>query len=309
MRSPTAEWYHRAATRDLVGHSARHVEWAAGVADDDEVLHRLDEVPREHRQPSLLFSVAAFLGAPQAAYPSWRAWLLEHWDAVEAELPRRRTQTNEVGRCAPLVVALARIEGPVALLELGASAGLCLLPDRYGYRFGGGRALGGDRVRIGCALTDLDAPTRLPDIVWRRGIDLHPRSVTDGDDLRWLEALLPPDRPDRLERFRAAVAVAAEDPPVVDAGDALADLERVARLAPSGATLVVAALGTLVYLAADARRELRAAVAELGARMATFEAAGIADDGADPPAPFVLALDGAPVAAGTPHGDRLVGFS
>lgn len=306
MRSPTAEWYRRAATRDLVGHSARHAEWAAGIADDDELLGRLDDVPEAHRQPSLVCSVAAYLGAPDAAYATWRAWVLEHWPAIAAELPRRRTQTNEVGRCAPLVLALAEIEGPIALLELGAAAGLCLLPDRYGYRFDGGALLGGGPVRIDCALSGLRAPERLPEIVWRRGIDLQPRSVLDPEDVRWLEALVPPDRPDRLARLRAAVEVARPDPPVVEPGDALADLDRVAALAPRDATLVVAALGTLVYLPRDARAAIREAVASRSARFATFEAAGIADRGEDPPAPFVLALDGVPLAAGAPHGDRLL---
>jgi hypothetical protein len=114
MSSPTADWYMRAATRDLVGHSALHVEWAAGVAADADVLALLDRLPRERRQPSLIFSVATWLGAGATDYPAFRTWLVENWPAVEATARERRTQTNEVGRCAPLVAALARIPGPLA---------------------------------------------------------------------------------------------------------------------------------------------------------------------------------------------------
>ena len=46
----------------------------------------------------------------------------------------RRTQTNEVGRCAAILPALPR--GRLALLEVGASAGLCLLMDEFFYDYG-----------------------------------------------------------------------------------------------------------------------------------------------------------------------------
>ncbi len=152
MPSPTAEWYHRTATRDLVGHSALHVAWAAGVADDEDVLALLDRLPRERRQPSLIFSVATWLGAEPTDYEGFRTWLVENWPAVEGAARVRRTQTNEVGRCAPLVAALARIPGPLALLEVGASAGLCAIPERYSYRFGDQPVLGSGSPLIECAV-------------------------------------------------------------------------------------------------------------------------------------------------------------
>lgn len=310
MRSPTADWYDR-AKRELAGHSALHVAWAAGVAGDDEVVALVDRLPRERRQPSLVFSVATWLGAPAADYAGFRAWLVEHWPGVEAEARSRRTQTNEVGRCAPLVAALARIPGPIALLEVGASAGLCLVPERYAYRFGRADALGESPLLgtgtpvITCAVDD-DAliPETLPDIRWRRGIDLDPLSAADPDDARWLEALVPLDREDRRDRLRQALEAARVDPPLVVAGDALDALGEVAAEAPAEATLVVASLGTLVYLPREARAAFPGAVADLGARFVSLEQSGIADT-TDLPGRFVLALDGEPIAVASPHGDRL----
>ena len=124
---------------------------------------------------------------------------------------------------------------------------------------------------------------------------------------------MPPDRPDRIERLRAACATAATDPPTIEEGDALADLSRVAAGAPSDATLVVVALGTLVYLPPLDRAEILPAIARLGARAVTFEAVSALPevaarlDGlvAPEPTPFLLALDGIPLAYGSPHGDRL----
>lgn len=304
MRSPTADWYDR-ATRDLAGHSALHAGWAAGIAADAAVVQLLDRLPRERRQPSLIFSVATWLGAAATDYAGFRRWLVANWPAVEAAARERRTQTNEVGRCAPLVVALARIPGPIALLEVGASAGLCLIPERYSYRFGDIARLGEGSPEIACTLDDPAlVPDTLPDIRWRLGLDVNPLSAADAADAAWLEALVPLDRPDRRQRLQAALATARQDPPQVVAGDALDGLADAAAGAPRGLTLVVVSLGTLVYLPPGARSAFPAAVRKLEARLVTLEQSGIADDTALP-GRFVLAVDGAAVAEASPHGDRL----
>jgi hypothetical protein len=308
MSDATADWYHRAATRDLVGHSALHVAWAAGVAGDDEVLALLDRLPRERRQPSLIFSIASWLGAEATGYPEFRTWLIENWPAVEAAARERRTQTNEVGRCAPLVAALARIPGPLALLEVGASAGLCAIPERYSYRFGDGPVLGAGSPLVECTVDGPGLiPLALPDIRWRLGLDLHPLSVADAADRAWLDALIPADRPDRRERLRAALETARDDPPPVRRGDALADLVDAAAAAPAELTLVVVSLGTLVYLSPEARAAFPGVVAGVGARLVTLEQSGIADvPGLRVPAGrFALAIDGEAIAEASPHGDRL----
>jgi hypothetical protein len=316
----TREWYLR-ASRELAATSPRQVEWCLGVAEDPRMLALLDALPRPARQPSLLFAVAALLGAPDAPYAEWADAVLARADEITAELPRRRVQTNEPGRCVPLVVALARIPGPLALLELGASAGLCLVPERYGYRLrtpAGAVELGAGRPVLEAELDAVLAPGALPDVRWRRGVDLAPVELADADAVRWLEASLPPDRPERLARLRAAIATARSAAPELVAGDALEVLADIAAAAPRGATLVVASLGTAVYLPPADRARLLHAISGVGARAVTFEArsalpevderwrALAAEARVDAEAGFVLALDGEPIASGAPHGDRLV---
>ncbi len=316
----TADWYARAAV-ELVATSELQVAWARTVAGDDELLGLIDRIPREHRQPSLLFSAATWCGAPAVADDRWRRWVVAHWAAIENAARTRRTQTNEVGRCIPLLVGLDRVAAgdrrPIALLELGAAAGLCLAVDRYSYRFDSDPVLGEGEPLLATTTTGTGvAPTRMPAIVWRRGVDLAPLDATDPDDARWLEALLPPDRPERRARLAAALATVRDDPPLVVEGDALAALPALAAAAraeaPDG-TLVIAALGTLVYLPRDQRDEVVDAASAVGARLLTFEGAGVLPGvaarlpglSAPHPTPFVLALDGEPIAYAGPHGDRL----
>jgi hypothetical protein len=316
----TADWYARAAV-ELAATSELQVAWAKAVAGDRELLELIDRLPREHRQPSLLFSVASWCGAPAVAGPVWRQWMVAHWTAIEDAARARRTQTNEVGRCIPLLIGLDRISAAdprsIALLELGAAAGLCLALDRYAYRFDDGATLGRGRPLLVTTTTGSGtAPTRMPDIVWRHGVDLAPLDVTDPDDVRWLEALLPPDRPERRGRLLAAIATVHDGPPVVVKGDALAalpELVAAARAEAPDATLVIAALGTLVYLSPAERDGLVDAASALGAHLITFEGAGVLPGvaarlrglSAPHPTPFVLALDGEPIAHAGPHGDHL----
>ena len=318
--SATSDWYGRAAV-ELAATSELQVAWARTVAGDPELLALIDRLPGEHRQPSLLFSAASWCGAPAVADPSWRQWIIAHWPAIEDAARTRRTQTNEVGRCIPLLIGLDRIvttdRRPIALLELGAAAGLCLALDQYSYRFDDEPVLGTGSPLLTTTTTGRGtAPTGLPDIVWRRGVDLAPLDVGNGDDVRWLEALLPPDRPERRARLLAAITAVRDDPPGVVEGDALAALPALAAAARAeapGATLVIAALGTLVYLAPGERDAVVDAASDLGARLVTFEGAsvlpGVAERlpglSAPHPTPFVLALDGEPLAHAGPHGDRL----
>jgi hypothetical protein len=104
------------------------------VAEDADLVGFLERVAPSKRQPNLLFASVRFLGGMATDFGSFRSFLLERADEVEDLLIHRRTQTNEVGRCASLVPVFARLEEPLSLIEVGASAGLCLLPDRDRYR-------------------------------------------------------------------------------------------------------------------------------------------------------------------------------
>ena len=255
MTAGTATGYERFAAVEARGVSPLYEEWAASIADDAAVLALIDGLPRTKRQPNLVFAAARFAGAPLAPYPEFRGWLLAHWDVVEPVIHLRMTQTNEAARCAVLLPLLSRIEGPVALIEAGASAGFCLYPDRFSYRFtgdGGETVLhpadGAGTVELSCTLKGTQAPLRLPDVVWRAGIDLNPLDVQDVEDMTWLETLVWPEHQDRRHRLRAVAQLIAADPPHLVRGDVVEELPQLVAQAPKDAAVVVFHSAVLPYL-------------------------------------------------------------
>lgn len=161
---------------------------------------------------------------PDGVWPVAREALTEHAGWVGERL-RRTVQTNEPGRAAVLFSALLWLAHchslPVRLLEIGASAGLNLLADRFCY------------VVEGAVLGEPTSPVRFSDpwrpppdvdlaeaagrlrIVEREGCDPAPLDPCDPDDRLTVLSYIWPDERERLERTRAALELAASDPPRV----------------------------------------------------------------------------------------------
>jgi hypothetical protein len=278
----------------------------------------LAELPRAKQQPNLLLAaVRAVCGTPRG-WAQFRACVLERRDEVVAVLLARRTQTNEPARCATLLPLLATLPQPLALLEVGAAAGLCLLPDRYAYDYGGHYVA--PRAPVTSAPPEFSCraspSTPLPkhgvDVAWRAGLDLEPIDVYDPGQVSWLETLVWPGEGTRLERLRAALEAARADPPLMVRGDLRRDLPALAAQAPPDATLVVFHTAVLAYVddATD-----RAAFADT---VRALDAVWVANEGlglippTTPPPPnpcpsrqFLLLQDERPVAWTDPHGTAI----
>ncbi|WP_028495014.1 MULTISPECIES: DUF2332 domain-containing protein [Microbacterium] len=306
--------YARFAAAEAPGRSAVYEEWAAGVAAHADVQAVLARIPANRRQPPLVFAVTRLLGAGEPSFAGWRAWLLAHAEDVVAECGRRSLQSNEPLRCAALLPALSRIPGPIALLEIGASAGLCLYPDRYSYRYVSpdGDLIerldpvdGPSSVELECEVRGALPPLALPEVVWRAGIDLNPLDPTSPDTAAWLTRLVWPGETGRAERIAAAVAVAAADPPLLVAGDAVDLLASVAAEAPADATLVVTTPGVLAHIPWAGRRRVIEAARRAG-RWVTIDDPALHDGWNAPiedwPGGFAVALDGEVLAAADPLG-------
>ncbi|MET9298537.1 DUF2332 domain-containing protein [Micromonospora aurantiaca] len=305
----TTDIYRVFAERETRGVSPAYERLSQAVAGDPELLALLDTLPPAKRQPNLLFGVVRLRGGPVDDPAAFREYVIAHWPDVAAQMRVRATQTNEAGRCAVLLPVLAALPQPLALLEVGASAGLCLYPDRYAYRYGD-RQIGEGEPVLDCDLTGTDPPRRRPEVVWRAGLDVNPLDVTDPADVAWLDALIWPEHRHRRERLRAAAAVAAADPPLLVRGDLVDDLPALAARAPAGATLVVFHSSVLYQVPPQRRNAFTALVRTLPGHWIANEDPSVLPH-ADLPEPSadgfhnVLALDGRPLAWTRGHGQAL----
>ena len=295
--------------------SPLYAEFARAVAGDAEVLAFLAAMPTGKRQPNLLFAAVQLLHGTAPDVGEFRRLLLGDLDRVRTTMLTHATQTNEPARCAALLPLLAAVEGPLALIEVGASAGLCLYPDRYTYVYDGTTVGPPSPVLLACSTTgDGPVPRALPDVVARIGIDLNPLDPADPDVRAWLRALVwpGPQAADRLARLDAAAEVARQDPARILAGDLIERLPDALALVPPGCTPVVFHTAVLVYLPRARRREFVGLVRSLPVRWIAQEGPDVLPElTAALPEPargggdLVLALDGRPVARTAPHGGRI----
>jgi hypothetical protein len=184
-------------------------------------------------------------------------------------------QTNEVGRSAVLMsgllVVAERFPQPVELLELGASAGLNLVLDRYGYELGGLSAGDpGSPLQLRPEWKGPPPPRARVEVARRRGVDLNPLDARrDGDRLL---AYVWPDQARRLAQLEEALAIAAENPPEVEPGDAAGWTEaRLGEAEEPGVTRVVLHSVAFQYFPEETKARIGAALESAGER-ATAEA-------------------------------------
>ena len=138
---------------------------------------------------------------------------------------RHAPQTNEVARSGVLypglMVVAAKTKLPLALFEIGASAGLNLIPDKYRYHLGGA-TLGrrGSPVVLSPEWSGRLQAKAEPDIHSRLGCDKNPLDASNASHRERLIAYIWADQRDRISRVEAALALTRENPPAIEAADA-----------------------------------------------------------------------------------------
>jgi hypothetical protein len=210
-------------------------------------------------------------GDAEAAWSALRAAMIARPDRF-ADFMSHEPQTNEVRRSACLLpgfLVVAKETGlPLRLFEVGASAGLNQLWDRYHYDLDEAGAWGeaASPVRLDTAWTGapppLDAPVR---VISRAACDRKPVDIRDPAARRRLQAYVWPDQFERLDRLEAALAMALGADIRVEAEDAVTWTARRARPEAGAATVLFHSI-FWQYMPPESQAALAAAVRDLGGR-------------------------------------------
>lgn len=254
---------------------------------DCELAQWYPNITEQHRSPDDPALMTTFEGFVEA-----------HREAIITGLRTRSTQTNEIGRCGLLLPVFGFLEeevGPLGHLDVGTSAGLTLLTDRFAYRYrprtheheaavvvpsGTGSTehrlsvpsgTGSAEHRRASVAIDVETtgaapiPRRMPRIAARLGVDRAPIDISDPIEARWLEACVWPDQADRFHRLVAAIEIASESPPEVIAGDAVESLANGIEAVGAAAHPVVTNTWVLNYLSPEERIAYLAELERIGA--------------------------------------------
>jgi hypothetical protein len=280
--------------------------------------------------PLRLFAAVHFLALSGAApdalsgrFEDFAAALAEHEHVLQARIETHGVQTNEVQRCTMLLptflAAATETRLPLELIELGPSAGLNLLVDRYRYRYANG-SFGSAEAHL--ELTVDERGGRVPSALLehelivrrRRGIDLAPVDATTADGYLLLRSFVWPGLDERVARLDAAVETLRRmpEPPELIGGDYTTVLPGLLADRPADALTVVFETFSTIYLPDAAAQQLVEALETAAAdgRPLAWVSVRRWDLGAGKDATFELELrvwpDAAHVVARVdPHGNTL----
>ncbi len=268
-----------------------YAELSYGVSLDSDLLQLAAQKRKRQPAPNMLFAAVQYLllsggeharhplashypivsGAErpmQPAFPDFRDFCLSYRDQVADLIRTRRTQTNVVRRCTCLLPAFSMVQlesqQPLALVDIGASAGLNLNVDRYRYRYLRGGQLEASWGRPEATVL-LEAELRggaMPalaeelSISFRGGIDLNPIDLSNDEELRWLRALIWPEHTERHQRLIDAAAELTRSPVDLRAGDAAQLLPNMISDAPQEAALTVYSTVAMYQIPESGREEI-----------------------------------------------------
>jgi len=277
--------------KDEEGVTELYATLAQAIAGDRQMLSLYETIePAKHR-PVTLFAAVHYLvlrgtghplgriyevpearGALEEAPEAFRSFCTERYDDIVRVMSDRTIQTNEVNRCSGLLPAFMKIHRDsgreLGLIEMGASAGLNLLFDRYRYDYGNGVIIGQPGAAVRCH-TEIRGrspilDTTTPPVEFRMGLDLDPVDINNENEVLWLRACTWAGDDLRSRRLTAALELARREWISVREGNAIDLVSDAVDSVPDHLEVVLFNSWMMGWLSEADRKRLSSVVASIG---------------------------------------------
>jgi hypothetical protein len=181
-------------------------------------------------------------------------------------------QTNEAGRSASFMAGLQWLSGKLGprfeLNELGASAGINTMMDRYHYNLGG--VIAGppeSPMQIKPKWRGALPPDTPVEITAITGCDQAPIDLSDPASALRVKSYVWPENHDRITRMNAAITLASQKAPLVEAADAADWVDRrITSPQTEGVARVFHHSIVWQYIPADRRQRIHDAIYTAGVK-------------------------------------------
>lgn len=270
------------------------------ISEDEEILALASHAQLGQPTPNLLFGAVHYLLLKgndhvlkkyygslvvnpeknlEQAFQQFKEFCQLHREEIISILKNKLVQTNEVRRCAYLYPSFCyifnKVQKPLALIEIGTSAGLQLFWDQYSYSYGTGEVYGNihSNVHLKSEIKGDNQPFFLqqsPPVVERIGLDLHINDLNSEEDYVWLRSLIWPEHKERLEMFDNAAACLKEQAVKLIEGDGVSLLLEIAEQLPEDAVICVFHTHVANQIPENVKHKLVDQIKEIGAKRDVF---------------------------------------
>ncbi|MFJ6413813.1 DUF2332 domain-containing protein [Terribacillus saccharophilus] len=210
----------------------------------------------------------------KAAYPVFKEFCLSYKNEIVYLLKEKYVQTNEVKRCGYLYPVFSIIyentNQPLALIEIGTSAGFQLLWDNYAYSYGTGEWYGNSksRLRMEVDIKGEKFPRmskQSPEVGKRIGFDLNVVNLHNKEEKLWLKSLIWPEHVERVAMFdQAADYVLCNELSLIE-GDGVELIDHYVEDIPSSNTICVYHTHVANQMSIDDKKKLLRKIEIIGA--------------------------------------------
>ncbi|MCA1009128.1 DUF2332 domain-containing protein [Halobacillus halophilus] len=307
MNSKLASIYRTFAQEECRGVSRLYEVLARNIAEDEDILKLSEKANKGQPVPNLLFGAVHYLllqgkphklnhfyrsiteqpENPENVFPYFKNFCRMYSKEIESLLKTKLVQTNEVRRCAYLYPVFCEIyrltKKPLAMIELGTSAGLQLLWDQYSYAYGGEEVYGNRQssLLLSSEVRTSSTPFLLktsPPAGKRIGVDLNVSDLSNQEEYLWLKALIWPEHNERRLLFEKAALHYAENPPQLVEGDAVELVPELAAIVSESETLCIFHTHVANQFSPLMKKKLLYKIQDIGRRRDVFHIYNNMDD-------------------------------